>query len=159
MVHPLLRSFWKWREGYVRFCRMSWKEVACQHFRQIWLTRLVDVAGMKIGDTFRVKDLEIAKNKNIHITTDPKQLSQSEDQFITMEARDIETEAEETAEEKQAGSSCWNWISGICVNEMGSCSLGNWWAASFCLVFLKAVIRVFEKSPINCDAHRAESLF
>ena len=30
----------------------------------------VDVAGMKIGDTLRVKDLEIAKNKNIHITTD-----------------------------------------------------------------------------------------
>ena len=29
----------------------------------------VDVAGMKIGDTLRVKDLEIAKNKNIHITT------------------------------------------------------------------------------------------
>ena len=32
----------------------------------------VDVAGMKIGDTLRVKDLEIAKNKNIHITTDPE---------------------------------------------------------------------------------------
>ena len=30
----------------------------------------VDVSGMKIGDTLRVKDLEIAQNKNIHITTD-----------------------------------------------------------------------------------------
>ncbi|MCI6888368.1 MAG: 50S ribosomal protein L25 [Lachnospiraceae bacterium] len=32
----------------------------------------VDVSSMKVGDTLRVKDLEIAKDKDIDLTTDPE---------------------------------------------------------------------------------------
>ena len=32
----------------------------------------VDVTGMKVGDTLRVADLAIAKDKNVHIQTDPE---------------------------------------------------------------------------------------
>lgn len=31
---------------------------------------MVDVSGLKVGDTIRVKDLDIAKNKDISLTTD-----------------------------------------------------------------------------------------
>ena len=59
----------------------------------------VDVAGMKIGDTLRVKDLEIAKNKNIHITTDPEAVVATVTPVHNV-VPETETEAEETAEEK-----------------------------------------------------------
>ena len=32
----------------------------------------VDVAGMKVGDVIRVKDLEISKNPDVDIHTDPE---------------------------------------------------------------------------------------
>ena len=59
----------------------------------------VDVTGMKIGDTLRVKDLEIAKNKNIHITTDPEAVVATVTPVHNV-VPETETEAEETAEEK-----------------------------------------------------------
>ena len=59
----------------------------------------VDVAGMQIGDTLRVKDLEIAKNKNIHITTDPEAVVATVTPVHNV-VPETETEAEETAEEK-----------------------------------------------------------
>ena len=59
----------------------------------------VDVAGMKIGDTLRVKDLEIAKNKNIHITTDLEAVIATVTPVHNV-VPETETEAEETAEEK-----------------------------------------------------------
>ena len=59
----------------------------------------VDVAGMKIGDTLRVKDLEIAKNKNIHITTDLEAVVATVTPVHNV-VPENETEAEETAEEK-----------------------------------------------------------
>ena len=59
----------------------------------------VDVAGMKIGDTLRVKDLEIAKNKNIHITTDPEAVVATVTPVHNV-VPETETEADETAEEK-----------------------------------------------------------
>ena len=66
----------------------------------IWLTKIkVDVAGMKIGDTLRVKDLEIAKNKNIHITTDLEAVIATVTPVHNV-VPETETEAEETAEEK-----------------------------------------------------------
>ena len=61
---------------------------------------LVDkIAGMKIGDTLRVKDLEIAKNKNIHITTDLEAVIATVTPVHNV-VPETETEAEETAEEK-----------------------------------------------------------
>ena len=59
----------------------------------------VDVAGMKIGDTLRVKDLEIAQNKNIHITTDLEAVIATVTPVHNV-VPETETEAEETAEEK-----------------------------------------------------------
>ena len=59
----------------------------------------VDVAGMKIGDTLRVKDLEIAKNKNIHITTDLEAVIATVTAVHNV-VPETETETEETAEEK-----------------------------------------------------------
>ena len=59
----------------------------------------VDVAGMKIGDTLRVKDIEIAKNKNIHMTTDPEAVVETVTRVHNV-VPETETEAEETAEEK-----------------------------------------------------------
>ena len=59
----------------------------------------VDVAGMKIGDTLRVKDLEIAKNKNIHITTDPEAVVATVTPVHNV-VPETETETEEAAEEK-----------------------------------------------------------
>ena len=59
----------------------------------------VDVAGMKIGDTLRVKDLEIAKNKNIHITTDLEAVIATVTPVHNV-VPETETEAVETAEEK-----------------------------------------------------------
>ena len=35
-------------------------------------TTTLDAAGLKVGDTVRVKDLEIAKNKDIDLKTDPE---------------------------------------------------------------------------------------
>ena len=59
----------------------------------------VDVAGMKIGDTLRVKDLEIAQNKNIHITTDLEAVIATVTPVHNV-VPETETEAEETVEEK-----------------------------------------------------------
>ena len=59
----------------------------------------VDVAGMKIGDTLRVKDLEIAKNKNIHITTDLESVIATVTPVHNV-VPEAETETEDAAEEK-----------------------------------------------------------
>ena len=59
----------------------------------------VDVAGMKIGDTLRVKDLEIAKNKNIHITTDLESVIATRHSG-TQRSSEAETATEDAAEEK-----------------------------------------------------------
>ena len=73
----MLRLFWKMKRKLCPVFQDELKEVAYKALPADLVDKIkVDVAGMKIGDTLRVKDLEIAKNKNIHITTDPKQLSQ-----------------------------------------------------------------------------------
>ena len=59
----------------------------------------VDVAGMKIGDTLRVKDLEIAKNKNIHITTDLESVIATVTPVHNV-VPEAETATEDAAEEK-----------------------------------------------------------
>ena len=56
----------------------------------------VDVAGMK---TLRVKDLEIAKNKNIHITTDLESVIATVTPVHNV-VPEAETETEDAAEEK-----------------------------------------------------------
>ena len=76
------------------------KEVAYKAFPADLVDKIkVDVTGMKIGDTLRVKDLEIAKNKNIHITTDPEAVVATVTPVHNV-VPETETEAEETAEEK-----------------------------------------------------------
>lgn len=54
----------------------------------------VDVGNMKVGDTIRVKDLEIAKDKEIDLSTDPEAV------VATVTAvHNVVPETEETAEE------------------------------------------------------------
>ena len=56
----------------------------------------VDVGNMKVGDTIRVKDLEIAKDKEIDLSTDPEAVVAT----VTAVHNVVpETETEETAEE------------------------------------------------------------
>lgn len=56
----------------------------------------VDVGNMKVGDTIRVKDLEIAKDKEIDLSTDPEAVVAT----VTAVHNVVpETESEETAEE------------------------------------------------------------
>ena len=54
---------------------------------------------MKIGDTLRVKDLEIAKNKNIHITTDLESVIATVTPVHNV-VPEAETATEDAAEEK-----------------------------------------------------------
>lgn len=60
----------------------------------------VDVSGMKIGDTLRVKDLEIAQNKNIHITTDLEAVIATVTPVHNV-VPETETETEEAAAEEK----------------------------------------------------------
>lgn len=57
----------------------------------------VDVAGMKVGDTIRVKDLDIAKNPEISLTTDPEAIVLTVDAIRNSvpETEDEEAEAAE----------------------------------------------------------------
>ena len=56
----------------------------------------VDVGNMKVGDTIRVKDLEIAKDKEIDLSTDPEAVVAT----VTAVHNVVpETETEETAED------------------------------------------------------------
>ena len=82
------------------FCRL--KEVAYKALPADLVDKIkVDVAGMKIGDTLRVKDLEIAKNKNIHITTDPEAVVATVTPVHNVVPEtETDTEGEGTAEEK-----------------------------------------------------------
>ena len=78
------------------------KEVAYKAFPADLVDKIkVDVAGMKIGDTLRVKDLEIAKNKNIHITTDlDAVIATVTAVHNVVPETETDTEGEGTAEEK-----------------------------------------------------------
>ena len=57
----------------------------------------VDVAGMKVGDTIRVKDLDIAKNPEISLTTDPEAIVLTVD-AIRNSVPETEDSGEESAE-------------------------------------------------------------
>ena len=97
VVEVILENHDKIVEGVLQ---ESLKEVAYKALPADLVDKIkVDVAGMKIGDTLRVKDLEIAKNKNIHITTDPEAVVATVTPVHNV-VPETETEAEETAEEK-----------------------------------------------------------
>ena len=57
----------------------------------------VDVGEMKIGDIIRVKDLDIAKNKEIELHTDPEAIVAS---VFASRNRVAEEDAEATATEE-----------------------------------------------------------
>ena len=57
---------------------------------------IIDVAGMKVGDTVRVKDLDIAKNPQISLTTDPEAI------VLTVDAIRNSVPEDEEAEEEAA---------------------------------------------------------
>ncbi len=57
----------------------------------------IDIGDMKPGDTLKVKDLDIAKNKDVDLMTDPEDVVVTITEVHTAAAED--TDAEETAEE------------------------------------------------------------
>ncbi len=57
----------------------------------------IDIGDMKPGDTLKVKDLDIAKNKDVDLMTDPEDVVVTITEVRTAAAED--TDAEETAEE------------------------------------------------------------
>ena len=60
----------------------------------------IDVGEMRVGDTIRVKDLDIAKNADIHLTTDPEAIVVTVTPFHNAPAEDEpEAEAEKSAKE------------------------------------------------------------
>ena len=77
------------------------KEVAYKAFPADLVDKIkVDVSGMKIGDTLRVKDLESAQNKNVHITTDLEAVIATVTPVHNV-VPETETETEETAAEEK----------------------------------------------------------
>ena len=57
----------------------------------------IDIGDMKPGDTLKVKDLDIAKNKDVDLMTDPEDVVVTITEVHTAAAEDTDTE--ETAEE------------------------------------------------------------
>ena len=60
----------------------------------------VDVAGMKVGDVIRVKDLEISKNPDVDIHTDPEAIVVMVDAIRNSIPEDEEADEEAAEEEK-----------------------------------------------------------